>query len=98
LTSREILESIVKPSEKIDAKYASYVVETVAGKVFSGVLKQRNDEGVVLIDAQGKQHSIAADEVDFIERQDKSIMPDLQVKDLTAQQVADLVEFIKQSP
>ena len=34
-------------------------------------------------------------EVDFVERQDKSLMPDLQIKDLTAQQVADLVEFIK---
>ena len=97
LGREEILESIVRPSAKIEAKYASYVVETTGGKVFSGVVKERNGKQLVILDAQGKQTAIPAAEVDFVERQDKSLMPDLQVKDLTAQQVADLVEFIKQA-
>ena len=92
---QEILESIVRPSAKVDAKYASYVVETVNGKIYSGVVLQRDPQQIVVVDAQGKQNRIPSSEVDFIERQDKSLMPDLQIKDLTAQQVADLVEFIK---
>lgn len=95
MQSQEILESIVRPSAKVDAKYASYVVETVTGKIYSGVVLQRDSEQIVIVDAQGKQNRIPSSEVDFVERQDKSLMPDLQVKDLTAQQVADLVEFIK---
>ena len=71
------------------------MIETISGQVISGVLQTRDTNQVIVVDAQGKQTSIPIGEVDFIERQDKSLMPDLQVKDLTAQQVADLVEFIK---
>ena len=95
LDRHAVLESIVRPSARVDAKYASYVIETISGQVISGVLQTRDTNQVVVVDAQGKQTSIPIGEVDFIERQDKSLMPDLQVKDLTAQQVADLVEFIK---
>ncbi len=94
LDRRAVLESIVRPSAKVDAKYASYVIETVKGQVYSGVIKTRDASQIVIVDAQGKVTTVAADDVDFLERQDKSIMPDLQVKDLTAQQVADLVAFI----
>lgn len=97
LDRHSVLESIVRPSEKIDAKYASYVIETVRGQVYSGIVKQRDAEKIVIVDVQGKQTIIQNDQLDFIERQDKSLMPDLQVKDLTAQQAADLVEFIKSS-
>ena len=90
-----MLESIVQPSARIDAKYASYVIETVNGHVYSGILQARSPKQIVIVDAQGKKTSIPTVEVDLIERQDKSLMPELQVKDLTAQQVADLVKFIK---
>jgi len=49
----------------------------------------------VLINAQGEEVIIATQNVDFLERQDKSMMPDLQVRDMTAQQVADLLAFIR---
>ena len=71
------------------------MIETISGQVISGDLQTRDTNQVVVVDAQGKQTSIPIGEVDFIERQDKSLMPDLQLKDLTAQQVADLVEFFK---
>ena len=90
-----VLERIVQPSARIDAKYASYVIETVNGHVYSGILQARRPKQIVIVDAEGKKTSIPTVEVDLIERQDKSLMPELQVKDLTAQQVADLVKFIK---
>lgn len=95
LDRHAVLESIVQPSARIDAKYASYVIETVNGHVYSGILQARSPKQIVIVDVQGKKTSIPTVEVDLIERQDKSLMPELQVKDLTAQQVADLVKFIK---
>jgi putative heme-binding domain-containing protein len=95
LNREEILASILDPSAKIDAKYAHYIIETVDGRVLGGVLKEKTPQRLVLINAQGTEVVIPAQDVDFFERQDKSMMPDLQVRDMTAQQVADLLAFIR---
>jgi len=95
LNREEILTSILDPSKQIDAKYAHYVIETVDGRVLSGVLKEKTAQRLVLVNAQGEELIIPAQDVDFFERQDKSMMPDLQVRDMTAQQVADLLAFIR---
>ena len=95
LNREEILTSILDPSRQIDAKYAHYVIETVDGRVLGGVLKEKTPQRLVLINAQGEEVIIATQNVDFLERQDKSMMPDLQVRDMTAQQVADLLAFIR---
>ena len=95
LNREEILTSILDPSRQIDAKYAHYVIETVDGRVLGGVLKEKTPQRLVLINAQGEEVIIAIQNVDFLERQDKSMMPDLQVRDMTAQQVADLLAFIR---
>ena len=94
LNRAEILTSILEPSKQIDAKYAHYVIETVDGRVLGGVLKEKTSQQLVIVNAQGKELIIPAQDVDFFERQDKSMMPDLQVRDMTAQQVADLLAFI----
>ncbi len=94
LNRAEILTSILEPSKQIDAKYAHYVIETVDGRVLGGVLKEKTAQQLIIVSAQGKELIIPAQDVDFFERQDKSMMPDLQVRDMTAQQVADLLAFI----
>jgi len=95
LNREEILTSILEPSKQIDAKFAHYVIETVDGRVLGGVLKEKTAQRLVLVNAQGEELIIPAQDVDFFERQDKSMMPDLQVRDMTAQQVADLLAFIR---
>jgi putative heme-binding domain-containing protein len=95
LNREEILTSILEPSKQVDAKYANYVIETVDGRVLGGVLKEKTAQRLVLINALGKELVIPAQDVEFFERQDKSMMPDLQVRDMTAQQVADLLAFIR---
>jgi putative heme-binding domain-containing protein len=95
LNRKEILTSILEPSKQVDAKYANYVIETVDGRVLGGVLKEKTAQRLVLINALGKELVIPAEDVEFFERQDKSMMPDLQVRDMTAQQVADLLAFIR---
>ena len=72
----------------------TYVVETVQGRVFTGLLVSKDDKQVVLKDAKDKLTRIAADDVDVLAAQQKSLMPDLLVRDMTAQQVADLTAFL----
>jgi putative heme-binding domain-containing protein len=90
----DLLREILEPSRTIDPKFATYVVETKTGHVVSGLLAGRTDTEVVLKDAQGRSTRLAADEVERMAPQSRSMMPEHLLRDLTAQQAADLLEFL----
>lgn len=90
----KLLESILEPSKNIDPKFATWLIETSEGRVLNGLLKSKSDDEIVLLDTQGKEIRIKADDVDQMFPQRKSLMPDLQLRDMTAEQVADLIEFL----
>lgn len=94
LTRAQLLESILEPSKQIDPKFVTYLVETTEGLVMSGLLVNRDDHEVVLKDAQEKLIRLSTQQIEQLVPQQKSLMPELLVRDMTAQQVADLVEFL----
>lgn len=91
---REILESLLFPSRRIDAKYASYLIETVSGKLLTGMLVERNAQSIVFRDGEGRAIELNADEVEAMHPSRTSIMPEGQLANLTAQQAADLLAFL----
>ncbi|MDP7205165.1 MAG: c-type cytochrome, partial [Pirellulaceae bacterium] len=94
LTREQILESILYPSRKIEPAYSSYIVETVDGRVMTGLVKSKSDKQLVLVTVDAKEVTVASEDIDLLVRQPKSLMPDLLLRDLTAQQVADLLAFL----
>lgn len=82
------------PSKTIEPQYATFQLETKDGRVSSGLAVERIKDVVVLKDAQGKTFKVRSDDVERIVHQSRSLMPDLLLRDLTAQQVADLLEFL----
>ena len=59
------------------------------------LLVQKDDNEVVLKDAQDKVQHIPKTKIEQLVPQRKSLMPDLLVRDMTAQQVADLLAFLQ---
>jgi putative heme-binding domain-containing protein len=90
----QILESILEPSKSIDPKYVCYLVETTTGLVHTGLLAERNDREVVLKTVGDKVVRIPAREVARLVPRQQSLMPELLLRDLTAEQAADLLEFL----
>ena len=90
----QMLETILQPSKAIDPKFVTYLAETIEGRVHTGLLVEKTAEHVVLKDAQDKQIRIAAGDVELLAPQQKSLMPELLLRDMTAQEVADLLEFL----
>ena len=95
-TKEKLLEEILTPSKAIDPKFVTYMVETVDGQVLSGLLAKRTETELVLKQAEGKEIRIPNEEVERFAPQQKSLMPELLLQDMTAQQVADLLEFLSQ--
>jgi putative heme-binding domain-containing protein len=89
----DLLTQLLEPSKFMEPQYVPVVVETVDGRVITGLLKEKNEREVVLRDALQEYHISAAD-VESLVAQQKSLMPDLLLRDLTPQQAADLLEYL----
>lgn len=90
----EMLMHLLEPSRFIDAKFVPYLVETTNGLVHTGLLVERTDSEVILKNAQNKEIRIPISEVESIVSQQKSLMPELLLKDMTPRQAADLLGYL----
>jgi putative heme-binding domain-containing protein len=93
-TRGQILESLLEPSKSIEPQYVAYLLETTDGKVYTGLLGSKSDTEVVLKIVGDKEVRVPAAKVERLAPQPKSLMPELLLRDLTAEQAADLLEFL----
>jgi len=89
-----LLDQILEPSKTIDPLFITHLLETKDGRVLTGLIVEKSPREVVLKDAQGKTIRVSNAEVEQLVPQSRSLMPELLLRDLTAQQVADLLEFM----
>ena len=89
-----LLDNILNPSKTIDPKYVTYLVKTSKGEIYTGLLVERTDREVVLKDPQRQVIRIPATEVTKMTPQAISSMPEGLLGSLTAQQAADLIEYL----
>ncbi len=94
LNRSQLLQSILVPSEKIDPKFRTWLVETSAGRVFTGLLVEKTDDKVVIRTSDHKLIEVPADEQELLVAQPTSLMPELQHRSLTAQQLSDLIQYL----
>jgi putative heme-binding domain-containing protein len=91
---RQLLESLLEPSRRIDPAFVTYVVQTDDGRSLTGVVVERTDEHLTLRDAQDQVVTIPLASVEEQTQQLQSLMPEGLLRDLTAQQAADLLEYL----
>jgi len=91
---QQLLQHILEPSKFMEPKYVPYLLETTKGLVLSGLLEKQTDDEVILKDTKNKLHRVAAEDVELLVRRQKSLMPDLLLRDMTRQQVADLLSYL----
>ncbi len=90
----ELLTHIIEPSLKMEPAFIPYLVETANGKVHSGLIVERNDEEIVLDNAKLERLHIPVADIEQIEPLAKSLMPERLLSDMTAQEAADLLEYL----
>lgn len=89
-----LLETILDPSKAIAPEFVPYLLETTQGQVFVGFLVEKDEKRVVLKDATGKLITIKAGDVEELQPQQKSLMPELVLRDVTARDAADLLAYL----
>ena len=94
-TTSDLLTHILKPSQKIDDRFAAWVVVTNDGRVFTGLKVRETPKSITLKAANGQTTEISVTDIDAIQRSKASLMPNGVLSDLTAQEAADLLAFIR---
>ncbi len=74
-TGRDLLESIIFPSNTLARDYEAHAIETADGTTLTGVVRGHSAEGLVLMDAAGQEISIPHQKVLSNTTLTESLMP-----------------------
>jgi putative heme-binding domain-containing protein len=91
----EMLQHVQQPSLKIEEVFAAYSATMDDGRTISGLIVEQNDAEVVLKTAERQLVRLARKNIEELVKSPKSLMPDGILSDLTAQEAADLFEYIR---
>lgn len=96
---KEIIESILTPSQVISDQYKSVTIYTTAGLVHSGmpVPNTGNNDAVVLLLSDATRITIPKSDIEELVPAKVSVMPEGLLKELDLQQIADLFSFLETS-
>ncbi len=96
-TERDLLESILFPSLSFVRSYEPVLITTVEGKTINGVIKDEGPQEYVVATGPDEIVKVARADVDEIQPSKVSIMPAGLDKQLSTQELIDLVVFLKNS-
>ena len=90
-----LLYDILDPNRKLEPRYTDYSIVTEDGRVLNGLMISETAKAVILRQAEGKQEVIARNQIDEIRASGKSLMPEGVEKEVSIQQMADLLAYLK---
>ena len=94
-TRQQLLTDILQPNRAIDNNYVGYVVVTDDGRTLSGLLTSESATSLTLLQEENKQVAISKSEVEAIKATGLSLMPVGLEKNISHQDMADLLSFLK---
>jgi putative membrane-bound dehydrogenase-like protein len=94
-TPDALLRDILIPSESISQTYEAYVVETASAGIIEGVIGAQTPTTITIKHEEGKQDVIRRDDIRRMHASNLSAMPEDLDKQVTVEQMADLLRFLK---
>lgn len=89
----QLLDHLLNPSKLIDPKFIGVLVET-PDDLFSGFIVRRTETELALRVQTGEEKTFSSAQVKRVDAQQLSLMPEGLLQGLTAQEAADLVEYL----
>jgi putative heme-binding domain-containing protein len=95
---KEILESIVHPSQVISDQYASRTVVMRDGRSVTGIVAPQGDGSLIVLQANSQKARVPKDQIEDVTPSRQSAMPDGLLNTLTLEEIADLFAYLTQPP
>lgn len=90
----ELLTHIIDPSRNVEGNYRMYTIVTIDGNVINGMLAGETRTTLSIVDAKGKKTDLAREDIEELLASRKSVMPEGFEKQISEQELTDLLEFL----
>jgi putative heme-binding domain-containing protein len=94
-SAEQLLDDILDPSKEVDPRYLNYQITTKKGQTFSGLIAADTAASVTLRRGEKAEDTILRDQIDDIQATGKSVMPEGLEMQLSKQDVADLIAYLR---
>jgi putative heme-binding domain-containing protein len=94
-SAAELIESILKPSEKIAQGFETWTFTMLSGKLYTGFIVTQSSTVVQIREVTGVRRDLKHKDIESREIQKQSMMPDGLVNNLTPEQLADLIAYLQ---
>ncbi len=89
-----MLTAIIDPSAAIREEFTNYQIVTDDGRVLTGLIDKQDAHTVILRGVDNQTTLVARDQIEVLQAQARSLMPDGLLKDLDATQIKDLFAYL----
>jgi putative heme-binding domain-containing protein len=89
-----ILVNVLDPNREINPAYLNYVVLTEDGLSFTGMIASETATSITLKRAEDQSDTVLRTEIDELANTGKSIMPEGLERQISKQDMADLIEYL----
>lgn len=91
----DLLVAILDPNREAQPAFIGYSLLTTDGRVINGLVVGESAGSITLRRAEGKEDVVARNDIEELFSTGRTLMPDGLEKDITPQQFADIIAFIK---
>jgi putative membrane-bound dehydrogenase-like protein len=94
-SGQSLLVAMLDPNRAVEDRYLAYVATTHDGRIFTGILAEETSTAITLLAQEGKQYVILRRDLEELQSSNKSQMPEGMERNLSPQDVADLVAYLQ---
>jgi putative membrane-bound dehydrogenase-like protein len=91
----QLLDDILDPSREVDPRYLNYVVETKTGRMVSGLIAAETATSMTLRRGERAEETVLRSQIEEVQATGKSLMPEGLEAQLSKQDVADLIAYLR---
>lgn len=92
----EILSHILDPNREVSPEWTDYIVVLSDGRVLTGLLASDTDAGLTLRRSQGVEETVPRSQIAEIAGTGKSLMPEGLEKNISVEEMNDLIVFLRE--
>ncbi len=94
-STADLLIAILDPNREAQPNFNTYIVQTIDGRVLTGMIGAESSSSITLKRAEGKEDVILRSNIDLMQATGVSLMPEGLETDLKRQDLADVISFVK---
>lgn len=90
-----LLTAILDPNRAVESRFLSYSAVTTEGVQHVGMLRGESGNAITLLGPDGREQTLSRSELELLTASKRSLMPEGLEKDLSAQDLADVISFVQ---